>query len=346
MIFVLKFFLIELLVKQVDCECNFFSQQPILQSPKAQFEEQLSDDQILQKANFGYGIWMKYQPFRDIDDLRGQFIYSIEQRESQQKIVVVSVYFDDEKEVIQYQIFFSSQSKQQILYFSQNPDLYEGLWIMFFFYIDFNQKISNFGFQNPQALQQIQVVKEIPLFGQTIKHIQGGLYQYTNNEQTLVILDQFKGQLSYAFTLIQENIFEDINLCIKKFMMYMYCQEFYQVLTNWNQQMNGNNCVYQTIIELDDPKYVIHGWIILNLTNQSNLETLIFRITINNDYNDDLYLGDRVALLKYYQSNIPAENGFELSTYSYQFPVKKQHQTQNDDKIADYGDQYSELFIQ
>lgn len=81
--------------------------------------------------------------------------------------------------------------------------------------------------------------------------------------------------------------------------------------------MKGDRYVHQSIIELDDPKYVIHGWIKLNLTNQTNLETTIFRITINKDYNDDINLGDQVALLRYYQSNIPAGNGFELSTYSY-----------------------------
>ncbi|CAD8108038.1 unnamed protein product [Paramecium primaurelia] len=317
-----------------------------------------------QQANTGYGIWMKYQPFRSIDDLRnrytqednglnyqkvvkgGQFIYSIEQGQSQQNIIVVSVYIDIESELIQHHVLYSTLLKQHKLQFTQDNQLYEGVWIMFFVFFDVNQKKTTFGYNNLKGMSQIQVVQEIPFLEQKIKHIQGGLYQYIDNQQTLVILDQFQGQLSYAFTSKFENIFDDINLCVNRFMRYFYCQEFDYVLTDWNQQMKGDIYIHQTTIELDVPKYVIHGWIKLNLIYQYNLETIIFRITINKDYNDDLNLGDQVALLKYYQSNIPAENGFELSTYSYQFPVKIRYQTQKDDKISDYGDQYSELFIQ
>lgn len=65
---------------------------------------------------------------------------------------------------------------------------------------------------------------------------------------------------------------------------------------------------------------------------------MIFRITINYNYNDDIYIGDREVLLKYFQSTIPIENGFEISTYSYTFPVKIRYTTEDDDKISDYND--------
>ncbi|CAD8111336.1 unnamed protein product [Paramecium sonneborni] len=352
------------LIKQVVSECKFFSYQPIFNVPRFEIEEYLSEYIIKQQENIGYGIWMKYLPFKEIDDQSnrsslqynyanyqqiiqgGQFIYSIEQKETMQSIMIISVNIDPIREIIEHHIVYTFESTSNTLQFTFDNEIYEGLWIMFFVYIDALQKKTTFGFYNEKQGKYTKVIHEIPLFEQKIKHIQGGLYQYIDQGQKLIILSQFTGRLSYAFTSKQEDIFIDINNCFNNFMMNFYCPSCYYVLTNYNQEMKGNKYINQTIIELDSPKYAIHGWIILNSINQPYLETEIFRITINKDYNDDHNLGDRVAHLKYYQSKIPGENGFEISTYSYQFPVKARYKSQEADKIREYKDYYSELFIQ
>ncbi|CAD8089136.1 unnamed protein product [Paramecium sonneborni] len=363
-IFSVKLLLIIQLIKQVVSECIFFSYQPILDKPNFEIEEHLSEYIIKQQENIGYGIWMKYSPFKEYNDLvdrsslqqnyanyqqitkGGQFIYSIEQGETMQSLIIVFVNIDPERKFIEHHIYHNFGQTQNNLQFIFDNEIYEGVWIMFFVYIDADLKKTTYGFYNHKKGIQTQVIYEIPLLEQKIKHIQGGLYQYRDQQQQLVMLSKFTGTLSYAFTSKQDDISIDINVCVERFMRYYYCSAFYYVLTNYNQEMKGNSYINQTIIELDSPKYAIHGWIILNSINQSYLETTIFRITINKDYNDDLNLGDRVALLKYFQSKIPRENGFEISTYSYQFPVKTSYQCQDDDKILEFKDQYSELFIQ
>lgn len=53
--------------------------------------------------------------------------------------------------------------------------------------------------------------------------------------------------------------------------------------------------------QLEYQNYRIYGWIRMNfLSDENYLETVILRITINSDYNDDMKIGDKELYLKYY----------------------------------------------
>jgi hypothetical protein len=55
----------------------------------------------------------------------------------------------------------------------------------------------------------------------------------------------------------------------------------------------------------------------LDLLTQSASTTVIFRITINSGYSDDMMVGDKELYLEYNQNVIPTSNGFKLTTYTY-----------------------------
>lgn len=47
-------------------------------------------------------------------------------------------------------------------------------------------------------------------------------------------------------------------------------------------------------------------------------------MTENYDFTDDQKIGDRTLYIKYYQGE---KNGFEVNTYSYDFPIIQSYQT-------------------
>ncbi|CAD8200536.1 unnamed protein product [Paramecium pentaurelia] len=331
--------------------------------PNIQIDLDLPDQVIQNQQNIGYGIWTKYQPFADILDLRnresqinvtinrsiisegGQFIYSMKQKENGIQILVVSIVIDYIEQSFQYNIYYSFTQTTNVIQFNISSSLIEGLWIMVYVYYDQLSQKTTFGLYNSMEPLKIHLIHDVPTFQGKIRHNIGGIYAYQNLNGVLVQLSQFFGMMSNLFTSDNQNILFDLDQCVDEFLNYDTCQiEEYRV-SEKNQKMNGQDFIRITTSPLNKPIYLIQGWIKLDLQNVNMLETIIFRISINYNYNDDIYIGDRDVLLKYFQSSIPGENGFEISTYSYTFPVKTRYNTEDDDKISEYGDQYSTLFV-
>ncbi|CAD8113596.1 unnamed protein product [Paramecium sonneborni] len=358
MLFVLFF-------KQVQNYCQFSTMRPILgtNSNKFSIDQTLPKELILGEMNVGFGVWMKYMPLAEIRELSnrasedfsilneqivingGQFIYSIDQSNEKFKIIVVSVDIDQNQQKISHKVFYSFKTQINTLLFEFDNYLYENQWIMFYCYFEITLGQTIFGFYNSQQVLPLQIVNDLPQFLDKIKHNVGNVYQYKDQEGKLIILSQFKGRLSSIFSAKQDNVFLDLQSCSQDFLSYVTCYNWsYEISTN-NQEMNGDNYIKVNTQEFESFRYVIKGWIVLSQSMENYLETVIFRITINKDYSDDLQIGDRDIFLKYYQSIIPSENGFQISTYSYQFPIKKRYKTNEDDTIQQFGDEYSELLI-
>ncbi|CAD8149864.1 unnamed protein product [Paramecium octaurelia] len=355
--------------------CQFSTFMPLLSKSNNQFsiEEVLPQDIIQGKTNTGFGVWMNYQPLTQISELckdiiyrilanrvsqdfsrlseqiiieGGQFIYSIEQSNDKFTWLVVSADIDSNKQIISHKVFYSFKTSINTLSFEFDNFLYEGQWILFYCYFDNIQKQTVIGFYNSREALSIKVIKDLPEYVQKLNHKVGNVYSYRNQDGNLILLSQFKGPLTSTFSADSQNVFLDIDSCASSLYEYADCYGLsYQIGEN-NQQMDGSHYLKISTQENDTPKYVFKGWIMLAQSIQTFLETTIFRITVNSDYGDDVKIGDRDLLLKYYQSNVPAENGFEISTYSYQFPIKKRYKTNEDDQIQQFGDEYSVLFIQ
>ncbi|CAK67135.1 unnamed protein product (macronuclear) [Paramecium tetraurelia] len=320
-------------------------------------------DQVVQhQQSMGYGVWTKYQPFAQILDLRnrdqqidatlnklnmiqgGQFIYSMKQKENSFQLLVVSLVVDQFEQKFQYSIYYSFSQSSDLIQFNTNT-IIEGLWILFYAYYDMPSKETTFGLYNVQEPLQTQQIQDVPIFVSKIRHNIGGIYQYKNKNGILVQLKQFIGQMSNLFTSDNQNILLNLEWCVNQFINYEICENQDYNISEKNQHMNGFELIQMSTQPLNLPIYLIQGWIKLDLPDVNFLETIVLRITINYNYSDDSYIGDRDVLLKYFQSSIPGENGFEISTYSYSFPIKSRYKTQDDDKISEYGDQYSAMFV-
>ncbi|CAD8105541.1 unnamed protein product [Paramecium primaurelia] len=350
----------------VENYCKFSAFMPLLSTNNNQFsiEQTLTKEFIQGQTNAGFGVWMKYQPLTYIRELSnrvsqnvsilneqiliegGQFIYSIEQSNDNFKWLVVSANVDQNKQTISHKVFYSFKTQINTLSFEFDKFKYEGQWIMFYCYFDNIIRQTQIGFYNYKESLSIQVVSDIPEYVQKIKHKVGNVYSYKNQDGNLLLLSQFKGPLTATFSSKQENVFLNADSCAQQLFGYTYCFERSYQVAEKNQEMDGSQYLKIISSSFDRPRYVFKGWIILKQSSQPYLETTVFRITVNQDYSDDFKIGDRDLLLQYYQSSIPAENGFQISTYSYQFPTKKKYKTNDDDKIQQLGDEYSELLIQ
>ncbi|CAK74425.1 unnamed protein product (macronuclear) [Paramecium tetraurelia] len=348
------------LPKPVENLCLFSSLIPLLSKNNNQFsiDQELSQEFIQGQANKGFGVWMNYQPMTQISELSNratqnfsilkdqiiiqgqQFIYSIERANDKVNWLVVSADIDPNKQIITHKVFYSFKTLTNTLSFEFDNILYEGQWIMFYCYFDNILRQSLIGFYNAKEDISIQIVNDLPQYVQTIKHNVGNTYSYTNQEGSFILLSQFMGRLTSIFSAEQDNVFLDIDTCSEDFFGYLSCYERQYL------KMNGTHYIKTFTQEFSyTPRYVFQGWVMIAESSQVLQETTIFRITLNQDYGDDLTIGDRDLLLKYYQSSIPSENGFEISTYSYEFPVKERHQTNEDDRIRQFGDEYTELLI-
>ncbi|CAD8214528.1 unnamed protein product [Paramecium octaurelia] len=314
------------------------------------------------QENIGYGVWTKYQPFGLMSDLSnrewqldgsinrsntiqgGQFIYSMKQRENNIQILVVSLVVDQIDQRFQPSIYYSFAKSSGLIQFNTYT-IIEGIWILCYAYFDFLTKITTIGiYNNHEPLKTYQIL-DTPSFVSQIRHNVGGIYSYKNKNGDRVQLTQFIGSMSNLFTSNNQNILLDLEQCVNQFIKYDICFSKEYNMSQKIQYMSGFDLIQMQTSVLNIPIYQIQGWIKLDVPNLPFLETTIFRITINYNYSDDSYIGDREVLLKYFQSSVPGENGFKISTYSYAFPVKSRYKTQEDDKISEYGDQYSSMFI-
>ncbi|CAD8101522.1 unnamed protein product [Paramecium sonneborni] len=329
------------------------------------FDFALSKEFIKGLTNTGFGVWMNYQPLnykveqynrvsQNISFLNkqiliegGQFIYSIEQSHDNYKWLVVSADIDSNKQKISHKVFYSFKTLSNTLSFEFDNFLYEGQWIMFYCYFNNILRQTQIGFYNIQESLSIQVVNDLPEYVQKIKHNLGNIYSYKNQDENLILLNQFQGLLTSVFSGGQENVFLDLDSCLQEFFSYPKCLEVnYRIgEKTQNQEMDGSQYLKIESQNFESPRYVLKGWIMLKQSIKTFQETTIFRITINQDYTDDFKIGDRDLLLKYYQSSIPPKNGFQISTYSYEFPIKKRYKTNEDDQINQFGNEYQELLI-
>ncbi|CAK72942.1 unnamed protein product (macronuclear) [Paramecium tetraurelia] len=330
--------------------------------PQSVQDQTLETDVVQGQMNVGFGLWVKYQPFIEMKDLTdrtsqivttsngqiivqgGQFIYSMEQSVNKFKMLVVSIKIDSTAQTIQHNVFYSFKSSLNTLQFTFDSSIYEGLWVMFYVYYDQLLGKSTFGYYT--ALESIpsQTVDDVPPFVASIQHKIGGFFQYTNQNGAIIVLNQFTGLMSTIFTTHDENIFSNLASC-QNFFEYDSCNPSQYMVSNKNQAMNGDDIIRTNTFQTRDPIYVLKGWIIMEQLSQAEQRTVIFRITINKDYSDDMYIGDREVLLEYFQSSLPLENGLQISTYSYAFPSRGRYKTQEDNKISKFGDQFSELFL-
>ncbi|CAD8087563.1 unnamed protein product [Paramecium sonneborni] len=358
-----------LLVRQVKCQCEFlpFENELNIQNPQGEYVQELPIQVIQGEQNVGFGIWMNYRPLLIMEELdernskivisktekiiinEGDFIYLIEQRINKYKIIVVSVSIDSTTQSIYYQIFYSFKQNIDTLIFAVDILKYEGIWIMFYVYFDQNKKQTTFGIYNPLEVIPTQTVNDLPYFELNILHKFGGLINYQNQNREWVILNRFHGIIDYTFTTNEENIFSDFESCPNPSLSYDICYDEERIIFNlqgYNQALSGEK-FYERRIEqaVKTTIYVLNGWLKLNHLSHFQLETVIFRITSSDNYNDDLYFGDQQALLKYYQNNNPINNGLEISTYSYQFPLKRKQKTDNNQKVSQFGEEFQELLI-
>ncbi|CAK87547.1 unnamed protein product, partial (macronuclear) [Paramecium tetraurelia] len=347
--------------------CKFSTFFPLLGKGNNQFsiDQALTQDIIQGQTNTGFGVWMNYQPltkigglckdqfyhllanrvYQDFSKLKeqiiiegGQFIYSIEQSNDKFTWLVVSADIDSNKQIISNKVFYSFNTLIDTLSFEFDIFLYEGQWILFYCYFDNIKKQTLIGFYNSKEALSIQVVNDLPKYVQKLKHKVGSVYSYRNQDGNLILLSQFKGSLTSMLSAKSQNVFLDINSCTQSLYGYIPCYGRTYTVGENNQKMEGSQYLKISTQEIQRPYYIFKGWIMLAQTTQTFLETTIFRVTVNSDYGDDVKIGDRDLLLKYYQSNVPDENGFEISTYSYM--------TNEDDQIRQFGDEYSVLLIQ
>ncbi|CAD8092280.1 unnamed protein product [Paramecium sonneborni] len=353
--------------QKAECSCKFKSYGPIVQPNQPQIIIDLYiTDWIVENNNvniIGYGIWTKYQPFTQIyylsdressqdDSLNrlnkvqgGQFIYSIKQIESSNYILVVSIVIDQIEQKFMYNIFYSFTSTSDQIQISINNTIVEGQWIFFFVYFDQSSYQTIFGIYNSIEKSKTKIIHDLPSFQSESRHSIGGIYSYIQNNDVLVQLTQFFGKMSTLFIQVNESIDFNLDTCFDQFMNSDFCYDKEYRISKKNQQMNGQDFIKIQTLPHDQSIYLLQGWAKLDMINENFKETIIFRITINENQSDDTFIGDREVLLKYFQSSIPGENGFEISTYSYSFPIKQRYKSQDDDKISDFDDQYSRLLV-
>ncbi|CAD8151403.1 unnamed protein product [Paramecium octaurelia] len=361
-------FIIFGLLKQCFSDCGYINSGSSLLSltdPQQQIDISL-DNLVLQGAsNIGYGVWMKYQPFVPISQIAtssstsggmtfkatadsGSFIYLQQQKDTKFNMLTVYITISAASNTIMHNIFYSFQSTTGTVLFSFESGKYEGRWILFYVYYDLLQKQTTLGFY--QAEQTISTktkqLSDIPSLVKQVRHIIGGVQEIKNQLGETLSLSQFKGRISTLFSKEQLNIFLDLNSFLATCDITPSCEIKQYKLSGFNQVFTGNVFTNNSTKQLEYQNYVVQGWVKMDfLIDDNYLETVIFRITINSNYNDDMTIGDKELYLKYFQGMIPAQNGFSLTTYTYSFPVESKQQSSSTDIITVTGVQYQNLLI-
>ncbi|CAD8087564.1 unnamed protein product [Paramecium sonneborni] len=363
------FLIVLCLFKLCLSDCGFINPGSSLLSltdPQQQLDVNL-DNMVLQGlSNIGYGLWIKYQPFLPISQIAtssstlyagsmpnkntifaGSFIYMQQQKDTKFNMLTVYITISSATNTIVHNIFYSFQSTTGTVSFDFDVEEYEGRWILFYVFYDLLLKQTTIGFYQAEQTTSTknQLLQDIPSLVKQVRHTIGGTQDIKNQLGETLTLSQFKGRLSTLFS--QEiNVFLDLNQFLSTCEIVSSCSIKPYKLSGYNQIMTGYGFMSNSTDQQEYSKYVINGWVKLDfLTEDYYLETVIFRITINSNYNDDMTIGDKELYLKYYQSIIASQNGFSITTYTYNFPVEIKQSSSGTDIITVTGIQYQDLLI-
>ncbi|CAK57244.1 unnamed protein product (macronuclear) [Paramecium tetraurelia] len=344
------------------CECNYLISAQNTNSlvESMQDIEIELDEQIVQgNQNIGYGMWMKYQPFRAAlatdyssqknDKQKYLFIYSLQDSESKSSILIFYIEISTSTQTIKHEIDYSFQTLKSKISVNFNFVNYEGKWILFYFYFNYQSKSTTITFllleQNIDP--KVLIVNDVPTLPNTVKHTIGGNL-ILDQDQGSLVLSQFQGKLSQLFSERELNVFEDrssLNRFLQHCKFETQCKEYSYQLTQYDQEYRGFSFTTEITNILEFPIYTIQGWVKIKQLQMEHREMVIFRITINKEYNDDFIIGDKELYLKYQQDQQPILNGFEITTYSYAFPTKSVYQSSPKDIKKVLGVEYQQLLI-
>ncbi|CAD8084407.1 unnamed protein product [Paramecium sonneborni] len=347
------------LFKQAYSSCNYISTETIILSlsyPEQEIDVELDGEIQNSKENIGYGLWVKYQPFIPILDIglsginpapSGQFIYLLQQKETNFVLLTFYISISDQTQTITHNVFYSFKETSGTLVFNFEYEKYEGQWTLFYFYINLLSESTIIGFYSSEQTikMKTQIVNDIPVLVKEIRHQIGGKYEITNYLGENLKLTQFIGRLSTVFSQGSVNLFQDLETFLLDCAIQSECQGSTYTLSSSNQAFFGQSYLFDTTNVFEYPIYVIKGWLKLQLSEKSPLDTVIFRVSINKDFQDDMELGDKDIYLKYHQNTIPESNGFSITTYSYNFPTSNKYTSTDIDVISDFGAEYLELLI-
>ncbi|CAD8124033.1 unnamed protein product [Paramecium sonneborni] len=346
-------------LKHVYSSCNYIDPGSTILSltnPVQEIDLKLENRILNSKENVGYGLWLKYQPFIPISDISytgkgysstGQFIYFMQQKETKFNVLTLYIQINSQTKTITHNIFYSFKKSTGTLVFNFEYENYEGRWILFYFYCNLSSEFTIIGFyeQEQTIKRKTQLVSDIPAYVQWMRHTIGGRQDIINQLGEYLKLSQFKGRLSSLFTQGTLNIFNNLQSFLFDCQIESECLGSNYQLSSNNQALLGLSYSNGTTNLFENPIYVIKGWIKLSLLEQLTLDTVIFRITINQNYENDLDIGDKDIYLQYHQSRLPAQNGFSITTYSYNFPSQDKYTSSSTDIIKELGPQYLELLI-
>ncbi|CAD8074320.1 unnamed protein product [Paramecium sonneborni] len=355
--------------RQVYSSCNYIKTESTilsLSNPQQEINVELESEILNSIENIGYGLWIKYQPFISITDIsnvqlmkessgqsdmssvsQGQFVYLLQQKETKLNILAFYISISDQTQTITHNVFYSFKQKTDTLVFNFEHEKYEGQWILFYFYFNLEAETTIIGFFSfeQSITTQTQIINDMPALVKEIRHQIGGEYEITNQLGEKLQLNQFLGRLSTVFSSGSVNIYQDLENFLLDCKIETECQGSTYTLSNNYQAFFGQSYSFGTTNELEYPIYVIKGWLKLQPFDKSPLDTVIFRVTINQDYQDDLKIGDKDIYLQYHQNSIPESNGFTISTYSYTFPTSNRYTNTATYVISDFEAQYLELLI-
>ncbi|CAD8207023.1 unnamed protein product [Paramecium pentaurelia] len=347
------------LFEQVYSNCNYISAGSIilsLSNPEQEIDVKLESRILNSKENIGYGLWVKYQPFIPISDISfsgkgqissGQFIYLLEQKETKFNLLTFYISISDQTQTITHNVFYSFKKTTGTIVFNFEYEKYEGQWLLFYFYFNLLSESTMIGFYQLEQIitTKTQTINDIPALVKEITHQIGGKQDVINQFGEELRLTQFIGRLSSVFSQGSVNIFQDLETFLLDCSIETECQGSTYTLSSNNQVFLGLKYLFGSTSVFEYPIYVIKGWLKLQLFEKSPLDTVIFRVTINQDYQDDMEIGDKDIYLKYHQNVIPESNGFSITTYSYNFPTSNRYTSTASDIISNFGAQYLELFI-
>ncbi|CAD8211891.1 unnamed protein product [Paramecium octaurelia] len=347
------------LIEQVYSSCNYISTESVilsLSNPEQEIDVKLENRILNSKDNIGYGLWMKYQPFIPISDISfsgkgsassGQFIYLLQQKETKFNLLAFYTSISDQTLTITHNVFYSFKKTTGTLVFNFEYGNYEGQWILFYYYFNLLSEQTIVGFYSLQQTisTKTQTVNDIPALVKDITHAIGGKQEMTNQLGEQLKLTQFIGRLSTVFSQGSVNIFTNLETFLLGCSIQSECSGSAYTLSSSNQAFLGQGYTSGTTSVFEYPKFVIKGWLKLQLFEKSPLVTVIFRVTINQNYEDDMEIGDKDIYLQYHQNISPESNGFQITTYSYNFPTSNRYTSTTTDTLSDFGAQYLELFI-
>ncbi|CAD8117448.1 unnamed protein product [Paramecium sonneborni] len=347
------------LFEQVYSSCNYISTDSTILSllnPQLEIDVELEHEIFNSQKNIGYGLWFKYQPFLPISDISyynigkvssEQFIYLLQQKETKFNLLTFYISISDETQTITHNVFYSFKTKIDTLVFNFEHEKYEGQWMLFYFYFNLQSEQTTIGFYSLEQTMKTktQILNDIPALVKNIRHQIGGKYEITNQIGENLSLTQFIGRLSTIFSQGSVNIFQDFETFLLVCTIESECQESTYTISSIFQAFLGQSYQFGSTSVFEYPIYVIKGWLKLQPLEKSPLDTVIFRVTINQNYQNDTQIGDKALYLQYHQNTIPESNGFSISTYSYDFPTFNRYKSTAADVISDFGAQYLELLV-